>query len=122
MKLFTLCFSLMVSVVFSISAMAETRLAQPWSNRAFISDNAPFDNVLVIAVTEKPEYRPLLEQAFADRIGKKGAAATPSFSIMAADTEVSEQTIKAAVAEMAQTSKSSCCPVCIALRKWISYR
>ena len=99
MKLFTLCFSLMASVVFSISSMAETRLAQPWSNRAFISDNAPFDNVLVIAVTEKPEYRPMLEQAFADRIGKKGAAATSSVSIMPADTEISEQTIKAAVAE-----------------------
>ena len=89
----------MLSVFFSISSMAETRLAQPWSNHAFISDNGPFKNVLVIAVTEKPEHRPMLEKAFAEQIKKNGASATPSFSIMPADAEVTEQTIKTAVAE-----------------------
>jgi len=98
MKPVTLCFSLIVFAVFSISTMADTKLAQPWSNRAFISDNGPFKNILVIAVTEEPRNRSILEKAFSERIGETGAAATTSFSIMAAETEVSEQTIKAAVA------------------------
>ena len=99
MKSITLCLSFLISVVFSISSMAETKLVQPWSNRAFISDNGPFENILVIAVTEEPKYRPILEKAFAERIEKKGAAATLSSSIMPTDAEMSEQAIKAAVAE-----------------------
>jgi hypothetical protein len=79
--------------------MAETKLVQPWSNRTFISDNGPFENILVIAVTEEPKYRPILEKAFAERIEKIGAAATLSSSIMPTDAEMSEQAIKAAVAE-----------------------
>jgi len=100
MKLLNLrIYSIVSLVVFSTASMAETKLAQPWSNRTFITGNGPFENVLVIAVTEEPRYRPMLEEAFAARIEKYGAAAVPSISIMPPDTEVNEQTVKAAVAD-----------------------
>ncbi len=93
---FLIC--LTTTVIVGASAAEQTTLSQPWSNQSFIASNGPFKNVLVIAVTREPEYRPMLEDAFSKEIDKTKASATSSLSIMSADEEVTEENVKAAVA------------------------
>lgn len=93
-----LFFILATTAIVGASAAEQTTLSQPWSNHSFIASNGPFENVLVIAVTREPEYRPMLEEAFSKEIGKTKASATSSVSIMSADEEVTEENVKAAVA------------------------
>ena len=90
--------ALLAFSIFSAPAPAQTRLGQPWTDQSFIVANGPFKSVLVIAVTEERESRAPLEDAFTRLIQKAGADAVSSNTIMSADQEVTEETIKAATA------------------------
>jgi len=90
---------LLASIIFGAAAAGETTLNQPWSARSFVAANAPFRNVLVIAVTNEKENRLLLENAFVDQIKKTKSDAISSASIMHADEEVTAEAVKAAVAD-----------------------
>lgn len=88
---------LLAGVLISFQTFAQTTINQPWSDQSFIAANAPFRNVLIIAVTNEKDNRPMLEEAFAKRIGKTRAKAVSSNSIMAPDVEPTEESVKAAV-------------------------
>lgn len=79
-------------------ATAETVMNQPWSNQEFIASKGPLKDVLIIAVTRRPQNRPMLEEAFVKQFAQTKATAISSISIMPPDVEVTEKTVKAAEA------------------------
>ncbi len=91
---FTLCITAVLS---TMPAQAETKLTQPWANRAFISSHGPFNSVLVIGVPEEPDERSKLETTFTRVLEKNGTQATASLDLMSIDTEVNKETVLAAV-------------------------
>lgn len=98
MRTVVLGFSLIVAVIVNIPTQAETKLAQPWSDRAFINNHGPFKNILVIGVPKETDERHNLEKAFVEVLKKSGVNALPSLDIMSADTEVNKDNVLAAVA------------------------
>ena len=78
-------------------ALSDTRLLEPWTDRTFIADNDPFKSVLVIALPDDPDNRKLLEQEISKQLSKSGIKSIASVDIMPMDTEVSEQTVRAAI-------------------------
>lgn len=90
---------LMAAVVISFFAQAETQLSQPWTNRAFISNHGPFQGVLVIGVPEKPgaDNREKLERTFVSTLAKDKVHGIASLDVLAADAEINEQAVRAAV-------------------------
>ena len=98
MKTFVLGLSLVMAVILNVPTQAETKLTQPWSDRAFINNHGPFKNILVIGVPEEPDERRKLEEAFSKVLKKNGVEAMPSLEFMSADTEINKENVLAAVA------------------------
>lgn len=79
-------------------ALSDTQLLEPWTDRAFISDNDPIKSILVIGLPDDPDNRKNLEQTISKQLSKSGVEAVPSVDIMSMDTEVNEQSVRAAIA------------------------
>lgn len=86
-----------IAILVSFPAQAETKLSQPWADRAFINSHGPFSSVLVIGVPEEPEERGKLEKAFVNVLNQNGVNTVASLDLMAVDTEVNKENVLAAV-------------------------
>ena len=90
---------LMFAAAIPFFVQAETQLSQPWTDRAFISDHGSFNGILVIGVPEEPgaENREKLERTFVGTLEKDNVHSIASLDLLAADAEINEQTVRAAV-------------------------
>ena len=97
MKTIVLGLSLVLAVMLHVPTQAETKLMQPWSDRAFINSHGPFKNILIIGVPKETDERAKLEKAFSEVLKKNGVNAMPSLEIMSPDTEINKENVLAAV-------------------------
>lgn len=97
MKIARLCTLFAVALLLSFPIQAETKLAQPWADRAFINSHGPFNNVLVIGVPEEPEERGKLEKTFTRVLEQNGVSTLASLDIMSIDTQINKKNVLSAV-------------------------
>lgn len=79
------------------ASAADTKLQQPWVDHDYVGSNNPIKSILVIGVPDHPDERRKLEDSFTRSLAKAGVNATASLDIMAADTEVSKESVLAAL-------------------------
>lgn len=78
---------------------AETQLQTPWVDQVYQNNHGPVESVLVIGVPDHPDERRQLENTFVEVLSNEGVTAIASLDVMSEDTEIDEQTVKAALAD-----------------------
>jgi len=76
---------------------ADTKLQQPWIDRDYVANNDAFASVLVIGVPDHTDERGKLENSLVKALQKDGVRATASLDLMSADTEVTKESVLAAL-------------------------
>ena len=98
MKSLLLSIALATAVLSTAQLHADTTLAEPWIDNAYVNNHGPVKNILVIGVPDHPDERHQLEQTFSKALSDSGVSAMPSLDIMSADVEVNKGNVLAAIA------------------------
>jgi hypothetical protein len=69
-----------------------------WKDPDYAS--GPFDNILIVGMSNQETVRRTFENAFVDRLQKENVRANPSFAVMPAETRPTEESIKAVIADL----------------------
>jgi hypothetical protein len=75
-----------------ISCGTSTTINGQWMDSAY--EGKTYDDILVIAITEKPAYRRIFEGAMAEELRKLGVDAVPSSSVLPGDRQLSEDDVR----------------------------
>lgn len=81
-------------VALVIGGCATTRPVHEWRSPGFTGS---IDSVLVIAAVERSTQRRVFEDLFADTLATHGVAATPSYTLLTSEAEISRDTVERAI-------------------------
>ena len=92
-----------ISIVGMMLALAacnttQIKLVQVRSDYGYSDGRGPFRSMLIIGVSEQSDERQLLESIFTKTLSSTGIQALSSLEIMSTGTEISEETVGAAIA------------------------
>jgi len=77
-----------------LSACASSRSVMEWQDEAY---QGRLDNILVIAVFEENGIRRSIEDAYVEKLKELSISATPGYSLLSSTTELSRETVEAAI-------------------------
>ena len=69
-----------------------------WKDPGYMG--GPFDNILIVGLSDQVTVRRLFENTFVDQLQEKNIKATPSFAVMPQEVRPSEESIKAIISEI----------------------
>lgn len=77
-----------------LGGCATTRPVHEWRNQGFAGS---IDSVLVIAAVKRSTQRRVFEDLFAETLATHGVTATPSYTLMTSEAEISRETVERAI-------------------------
>lgn len=77
-----------------LGGCATTRPVHEWRSEGFTGS---IDTVLVIAAVKRSTQRRVFEDLFADALASHGVTATPSYTLMTSEVEISRETVERAI-------------------------
>ena len=81
-----------------VAACATAKPIAEWRNKAHTS--GPFDNVLIVGISDQVTARRAFENNFVDRLGEEHIKATAAFAVMPDNARPTEESIKAVIADI----------------------
>jgi hypothetical protein len=88
--------TLLTALLVSVSCSTTTKTAE-WIDQTY--KGGPFRNVLIIGVSSDADVRRSYEDTFVSELQKRRIIAVPSYTIMAADTKITQESVRAAIKE-----------------------
>lgn len=89
------------SLFFLTAVLTSCTTAKPileWRDPGYAG--GPFDNILIVGISNQETVRRTFENSFVDRLQKNNVKATASFAVMTAEARPSEENIKAVISDI----------------------
>ncbi|HEY5740295.1 MAG TPA: hypothetical protein VIW27_11250 [Gammaproteobacteria bacterium] len=87
-------YAALVLAALLLGACATTRPVHEWRNDGF---SGTLDSVLIIAAIKRSTQRRVYEDLFAETLSTRGVTATPGYTLMTSELEISRDTVEAAI-------------------------
>jgi hypothetical protein len=87
-----------ILLAMTVTACTTAKPTKEWRDRSYAGD--PFDNILIVGMSNQATVRRTFENTFVDRLGEEKVKATASFALMPAEARPSEANIKAIIADI----------------------
>jgi hypothetical protein len=81
-----------------IAACTTAKPIAEWRDRAYAGD--PFDNILIVGISDQVTARRAYENNFVDRLGERQIKATAAFAVMPDNARPTEENIKAVIKDI----------------------
>lgn len=81
-----------------LTACTTAKPTLEWRDQSFAG--GPFDNILIVGISNQETVRRTFENTFVDRLQEDKIKATASFALMPAETRPSEKNIKAVISDI----------------------
>ncbi|MBC2710303.1 MAG: hypothetical protein HGJ94_04680 [Desulfosarcina sp.] len=81
-----------------VAACTTAKPIAEWRNQDYTG--GPFDNILIVGVSDQVTVRRAFENTFLDRLQEEKIKATPSFAIIPGETRPTEENIKAVIKDI----------------------
>ena len=82
----------------ALTACTTAKPTMEWRDQSYTG--GPFDNILIVGVSNQETVRRTFENTFVDRLQEDKIKATASFALMPAETRPSEDSIKAVISDI----------------------
>ena len=93
---YTLWYLIVLAAV--VAACTTAKPIAEWRNEAYTS--GPFDNILIVGISDQVTARRAFENNFVDRLGEEQIKATAAFAVMPDNARPTEENIKAVIADI----------------------
>ena len=81
-----------------ISACTTAKPIAEWRDKGY--SGGPFDNILIVGISDQVTARRAFENTFVDRLGEEQINATAAFAVMPENTRPTEENIKAVIKDI----------------------
>ena len=93
---YTICYLIVLAAV--VAACTTAKPIAEWRNPAYTS--GPFDNILIVGISDQVTARRAFENNFVDRLGEEQIKATAAFAVMPDNARPTEENIKAVIEDI----------------------